>query len=106
MKVRLLYLFLLQFFILLSNCTNTESDTPVSLPDSEAAFTYLKGLEGKWLVQGGEEREFAWEFDITSREGVILERLKVGTPTEMATVYNLDDGILRANHYCKFRNRR
>lgn len=72
--------------------------------DSEAAFDYLRGLQGRWVVQGGDEEPFGWEFDVTSRGGAVVERLKVGTPTEMATVYHLDDGTLVASHYCQLGN--
>lgn len=73
-------------------------------PEGDAALDYLRGLQGRWVVQGGDEGPFGWEFDVTSREGVVVERLKVGTPTEMATVYHLDDGTLVASHYCQLGN--
>ena len=47
---------------------------------------------------------FGWEFDVTSRGSVIIERLKVGTPAEMTTVYHLDNGILLGNHLCQLQN--
>jgi hypothetical protein len=98
----------IQFFaisltvISITACTGRQSEVPI--PDSEAAFSYLKGLEGKWVVQGDEEGVFGWEFDVTSRGRVIVERLKVGTPTEMTTVYHLDNGLLIGNHYCQLQN--
>ena len=73
-------------------------------PDSEAALDYLRGLEGRWVVRGGAEGPFGWEFEVTSRGGVVVERLKVGTPTEMATVYHLENGSLVAAHYCQLGN--
>ena len=54
-----------------------------------------------WTVPGGEEGIFGWEFDLTVRDGFIVERLKVGTPTEMSTIYPFDKGKLFANHYCQ-----
>lgn len=56
------------------------------------------------MVQGGEEGPFGWEFDVTSRGGVVVEQLKVGAPTEMATVDHLEDGTLVASHYCQLGN--
>jgi hypothetical protein len=76
----------------------------VAHPEGAGALDYLRGLRGRWEVQGGDEGPFGWEFDVTSRGGVIVERLKVGTPTEMATVYHLDDGALVASHYCQLGN--
>jgi hypothetical protein len=90
--------------ICITACISNQSETPSPLPDTDGAINYLKGLEGKWVVQGGEEGVFGWEFDVTSRGGVIIERLKVGTPTEMTTIYNLDNEILVGNHYCQLQN--
>lgn len=104
---RLQYLSLTIIFTFTAGCTNnvsSNSERVNFLSDNEAAFNYLKGLEGKWLVQGGEEGVFGWEFDLTSRQGVIIERLKVGTPSEMSTVYYLNNGILVGNHYCQLQN--
>lgn len=56
---------------------------------------------------GGARRKrkpFGWEFDLTSRGGGVVERLKVGTPTEMTTNYYLDDGKLQAAHFCQLQN--
>jgi hypothetical protein len=80
--------------------------SPVQTPslDGQATLNYLKGLKGQWVVQGGEEGQFGWEFDVTSRGSVVVERLKVGTPTEMTTIYYLDGGKLNAAHYCQLKN--
>ena len=101
-KIRILYFAISIIVIFITACTSKQSEIP--LPDSEAAFNYIKGLEGKWVVQGGKEGVFGWEFVVTSRGGVIVERLKVGTPTEMTTVYHLDNGVLVGNHYCQLQN--
>jgi hypothetical protein len=103
-KTGILYLTLITILMCVNSCANKQSDVQNPLVDTETAFSYLKQLEGKWIVQGGKEGIFRWEFDLTSRDGIIIERLKKGTPTEMLTVYNLDDGILRANHFCQLQN--
>lgn len=41
---------------------------------------------------------------MTARDRVIVERLKVGTSTEMSTIYYIDNGRLFANHYCQLNN--
>jgi hypothetical protein len=88
----------------ISGCVNKQSEIQNPPEDIESKYNYLKELEGKWIVQGGKEGIFGWEFELTSRESVIIERLKKGTRTEMLTIYNLDDGILRANHFCQLQN--
>ena len=103
-KIRIYYFAISLIVICITASTSTQSQSHSPLPDTETGINYRKGREGKWIVQGGKEGVFGWEFDLTSREGVIIERLKVGTPTEMLTVYNLDDGILLANHFCQLQN--
>ncbi len=56
------------------------------------------------MVNGGKEGKFGWEFDITSRGSIIIERLKVGTPTEMTTIYHLENDRLLGDHYCQLGN--
>jgi len=103
-ELSILYLMLSIILLLNTGCTNNQTHVSNTLQDTETAINYLKGLEGEWVVQGGKEGVFGWEFDLTSRDGVIIERLKKGSPTEMLTIYNLDDGILRANHFCQLQN--
>jgi hypothetical protein len=58
-------------------------DRPSSAEEShtrvgQAGLDYLKGLHGRWVVDGGDEGSFGWEFDVTSRGGVVVDGLKVG----------------------------
>jgi len=85
-------------------CNPRQSQMPNQISNAEEAFNYLRELKGTWMVEGGDEGTFGWEFDVTARGGVIVERLKVGTPTEMTTIYHLDEGLLIANHYCQLQN--
>jgi len=103
-KSGLLNLTLFAIFICINSCTNKKYDAQNPILNAEIAFNYLKQLEGEWIVQGGEEGIFRWEFDLTSRDGIVIERLKKGTPTEMLTVYNLDSESLVANHFCQLQN--
>lgn len=104
LKIGIQYIALFTILISNNSCENKQSEFQNTLTDTETAFNYLKQFEGKWIVQGGKEGIFRWEFDLTSRDGIIIERLKKGTPTEMLTVYNLDKGILFANHFCQLQN--
>jgi hypothetical protein len=94
----------------IANCDNSlaqqvKTETDAGSLVGQQAFDYLKGLKGKWVVDDGVEGKFGWEFDVTSRGSVVIERLKVGTETEMTTVYFLDGGKLHAQHYCQLINR-
>lgn len=71
--------------------------------DVETALNYLKDLSGVWEVRSETEGVFGWEFDVTSRGNVVLERLKKGTPTEMTTVYNIDDGVLKGAIFVNYK---
>ncbi|MCH9033446.1 MAG: hypothetical protein IID42_02950 [Planctomycetes bacterium] len=88
----------------LSSCATLKAPKFEPHPDSQAAFNYVKGLEGQWVVDGGKEGTFGWNFDVTSDGTIVIERLKVGTPTEMITVYHLENGRLFADHYCRLGN--
>jgi hypothetical protein len=90
--------------ILLAACAASPAPAQAPQADGRAALDYLRELEGQWVVQGGNEGPFGWEFDVTSRGGVVVERLKVGTSTEMTTIYHLDDGTLIGTHYCQLGN--
>ena len=101
------YLTISLFVLCLACCTKNKPQDHSPLTNNEAALDYLKGLKGEWVVDGGKEGIFGWEFDVTSRGKVVVERLKTGTPTEMTTVYHLDyleNGNLVGNHYCQLQN--
>ena len=107
-KIILQLLALSLIFICFSACKEEQGQRQEkvidNIQDTEAALNYLKELQGKWEVNGGDEGVFGWEFDVTSRGNVVVERLKVGTPSEMATVYNIDQGVLKGSHYCQLQN--
>ncbi|MFT7487167.1 MAG: hypothetical protein ACI9F9_003026 [Candidatus Paceibacteria bacterium] len=89
---------------LLFSCASNGSHKAELHSDPAAAFDYLANLKGDWVVQGGDEGPFGWNFDTTARGGVILERLKVGTPTEMTTVHHQEDGALIGSQFCQLGN--
>ena len=100
-----LYLTLLVIFIGIFGCTNNKSEIQNSLANTKDAMKYLKGLEGKWIaVLDSDQSKYGFEYILSARDEVIIERLRTDIPTEMLTVYNLDNGILRANHFCQLQN--
>ena len=104
-RLGILHLTLLTLFLGIFGCTNKKSEIKNSLTDTEDAISYLKGLEGKWVaVLDSDQSKYGFEYILSARDGVIIERLRTDIPTEMLTVYNLDNGILRANHFCQLQN--
>lgn len=88
----------------LTGCASNRAVVSNPHPDSLAAFDYLKALEGTWVAHGMGEGPFGWEFEVTSKGTMVLERLKVGTPTAMTTVYHLENDALLGHHYCQLGN--
>ena len=90
--------------LLLSVFSNSVIAQQDSAENKSEGLEYLKGLEGKWVVQNEKEGTFDWDFYVTSKGGVVIERLKIGTPTEMTTTYFIVDGKLHATHFCQLQN--
>jgi len=104
-KYGILNLTLLIIFTSICGCTNKKSEIQNSLTNTEDAMRFLKGLEGKWIaVLDNDQSTYGFEYILSARDKVIIERLRTDIPTEMLTVYNLDNGILRANHFCQLQN--
>lgn len=103
-KARFLYSLVFLLTLCLVCCTSNHTPVQSHLKETEPALNYLKSLKGKWLVYGHKEGTFAWEFDVTSRGKVVVERLKAGTATEMTTIYHLDNGLLFGKHFCQLQN--
>ncbi len=104
MRNRILNVVLILILLQAAACATTTHQPAHESPDAQTSFEYLKDLEGQWVVDGGDEGIFGWEFEITARGTIVIERLKVGTPTEMTTVYHIENGQLRADHYCQLGN--
>ena len=80
---------------------------------AEKQFERLKGLEGNWSLAGGmrlgKELEPNFEeifamYSINSGGHAVVEKIYVGQPKEMVTVYYLDGESLRMDHYCSLGN--
>ncbi len=95
---------LLPTLLLLTSCVSSATQAESNPADAERGLDFLKSLKGSWVVHDDKDSPFGWEFDTTSRDGVVTERLKVGTPTEMASMYHVDGGQLIASHFCQLGN--
>jgi hypothetical protein len=74
-----------------------------------APFEKLKTLEGKWtgtVVEGGQTEEKPAEvvYEVSSGKTALVEKLFKGTPHEMVSIYNDENGELVMTHYCMMRN--
>ncbi len=74
-----------------------------------APFEKLKTLEGKWtgtVVEGGQTEEKPAEviYEVSSGKTALVEKLFAGTPHEMVSIYNDENGGLVMTHYCMLKN--
>ena len=81
--------------------------------DSEFRYGQIKELVGDWYLEGGVrlgetvEQNLDDPFDtysISSGGHSVIEKLFVGQPNEMVSVYYLDNGQLKMDHYCSLGN--
>jgi hypothetical protein len=88
--------------ILTSGRAFSETEKPIR--ETHKGLNYIKALEGDWIVKTQDGSQYGWNFKITSKGGVVIDHQKIGTPTEMLTIYYLDKGKLRADHFCQLQN--
>lgn len=84
-------------------CQTTSHPPALEGAGAVAGFEKMKSLHGDWkgtAKAGDEESETTVQYRITSAGTAVEERLFVGTPHEMVTMYYLDKGELRLTHYC------
>lgn len=70
----------------------------------------IKSLAGRWSTTtdmfGGKPQRLFTEYAVTAGGSAVVERIFVGTPQEMVSVYYDDSrGKLAMTHYCIMRNR-
>ena len=84
---------------LLVGASSRGADQPV---DGAAAFARLKALAGNWEGHGDSPTGFPMkiEYRVTGGGSTVTERLFVGQPHEMFTVYYMDGHDLVLTHYC------
>ena len=102
-------------FLVLSGCTSTQKSSASSSERivSEANYEHLKSLSGDWHLVGGVrlgkkvEANFEEPFlsySVSSGGHAVIEKLFVGKPNEMVSIYYLDMGRLNMDHYCSLGN--
>ena len=89
------------FVMLIALATTAAQDTEKKKEDPR--FAFLKKLKGTWVAKQG-EKEMTFKYSITAGGSVVEERIFVGTPHEMVTMYHMNGKKLVATHYCMMRN--
>ena len=100
MKFRYLGFFLLMATLGFAQANNSDGD---------AAFQKLSALvgdwEGKYEWTGGRPGgELKASYYLTGNSSALVENLIMGGVPSMTTVYHLDNGDLRATHFCAAKN--
>jgi len=102
--------------LLLTAACQSSQGGPVSLELRAASaenYERIKALEGDWyLVSGvrlGKEVEADLEnpfitYEVSSAGHSVIEKLFAGQPGEMTSVYYMDEGLLKMDHYCSLGN--
>ena len=81
--------------------------------NSQAQFEKIKELKGDWYLVGGNQLGKELEanpnepfvtYEISAGGHCVIEKLFVGQPKEMTTIYHMDNGQLAMAHYCSLGN--
>jgi len=71
------------------------------------SFKRMKSLVGTWdatSMMEGKLEKFQASYELTSGGSAILERIFVGTPKEMVSIYHDDGKTVGMTHYCMLGN--
>lgn len=93
--------------LLSSACAATRHETASNPEHSKQAFEMLKSMAGKWhgtATTGAQQFEVDVSYEVVSNGSAVLERLFLGTPHEMITMYHGDGERLLLTHYCSAGN--
>ena len=80
---------------------------------AEARYARIQALSGDWYLTRGvrlgvdveaDPDEPFVSYSVSSAGHSVIEKLFVGKPNEMTSVYYLDDGRLMMDHYCSLGN--
>ena len=88
---------------------NTEQTSTQPRPKADSAeFARMKTLVGSWTGKadmGQGPVDMTIQYKLLAGGSVLEEKVFVGTPHEMTTMYYDKDGKLALTHYCMFGNR-
>ena len=100
---------------LITGC-NSVQQTPADSTEqaiSEAHYERIKSLAGDWYLTGGERLgkkveanldEPFMSYAVSSGGHSVIEKLFLGKPGEMVSIYYLNMGRLNMDHYCSLDN--
>ena len=85
-----------------------DEEAGMKAPAMPAEFEKLKSLVGTWKgtadMGGDKPMDVTHTFELTSGGSAVVEKLMVGTPKEMVSVYCSEGGKLVMTHYCSMGN--
>ena len=99
--------------LLLTAACQSSPVNPSTGTASQENYERIKALEGDWyLVSGvrlGKEVEANMDdpfitYEVSSAGHSVIEKLFAGQPGEMTSVYYMDKGLLKMDHYCSLGN--
>jgi hypothetical protein len=83
-------------------------DESMAAPKMPAEFDQVKALVGTWKgtadMGGDKPANVTHTFELTSGGSAVLEKLMVGSPKEMVSVYCSEGGKLVMTHFCSIGN--
>ncbi len=88
---------------LLSACVSTQHEPAPDPAQSAQAFEMLKSLAGRWhgsSKSGEQTTPVDVSYEDVSGGSAVMERLHVGSPHEMISMYHMDRDRLLMTHYC------
>jgi hypothetical protein len=102
-------------FLFISGCTSPQGHmaNPLVGIASIAHYGVLKSLTGDWYLVGGERlgkkvepnlKEPFMSYAVNSGGHAVVAKVFGGSPNEMISIYYLDMGRLKMDHYCSLGN--
>jgi hypothetical protein len=92
----------------MTTLVRTKADPTEKPQQASAEFARMKALVGTWQGKadmGQGMTEFTVEYRLVAGGNFLEERIFVGTPKEMVTMYHEQHGKLALTHYCMLGNR-
>ncbi len=92
------------------DCDKDKSKTTSAAPAANTpnpTFENLKKLTGNWeitVTENGKKEIAKASYEVTSGGNAVLEKIMIGTPHEMVSVYHSDGKNVAMTHYCMLPN--